>query len=192
MQAVSRANSLNNFALKKIQNMKPPPPRPTSTPSATVQKKSTGSAAPTVTAPYSGGKKRINAGTNDMVQISEEEVITHHVFFTWKDASLLQHCGFVLPMYSGIVYGSESTVGNNMTVAVSECGTVLEYRCAWPHTTLDVKLLCSAVTEYTADTRSRAAMEIGFNEKVNQVRETLNLSEAHVLLGYTKIDIHFT
>ena len=68
---------------------------------------------------------------------------------------------------------------------------MLEYKCAWPHTTLDVKLLYSAVTDYTADTHSRAAMEIGFNEKVTDLRETLKLSETQVPLSYTKIALPF-
>ena len=188
--AVSRASTENNFSLKSYKSTKPSPSAPSTAQS--VAKPMVEKA--TVTAPYAAAvaKKRIQVGLGSNPTTSTgDDASAHHVVFTWKDASLLQHCGIVLPMYSGIVYGTESTVSNNITINISECGTFLEYKCAWPHTTLDVKLLCSAVTDYTADTRSRAAMEIGFNEKVNEVRDALKLSARQVPLSYTKIVLPF-
>ena len=78
----------------------------------------------TATAPFATpqAKKKIQVNASSTGTQNDSEVGAHHVVFTWKDASLLQHCGVVLPMYSGIVYGTESTVSNNMEVQVSDCG----------------------------------------------------------------------
>ena len=84
-------------------------------------KKNSSSSKATRTAPFATpkAKKKIQVNVGSTTTQISSEVGAHHVVFMWKDALLLQHCGIVLLMYSGIVYGTESTVSNNMEVQVS-------------------------------------------------------------------------
>ena len=118
-QAVSRANTVGAFSLKKHKELKVPMPTPKSVLSSA--KAAVTGRKSTATAPFATpqAKKKIQVNPSTIATQNDSEVGAHHVVFTWKDASLLQHCGVVLPMYSGIVYGTESTVSNNMEVQVS-------------------------------------------------------------------------